>query len=420
MTHEQKRALREHHSVHPTLTQEQLAEWAESAFKLPRRPSRMTLFRVLREPAGVHDAMFSRKTNQRVQSPELEAELLVWIHRCEEYKLPVVTGASIQEKAAKIRDRLANTAAPSTADVLRSMVFSHGWLFKFQLRHNLTSKRTHGEAASVRTAAVEEGRIVLQEVTRGYDKCNIFNMDETAFFYCAAPEKTISTNRMSGRKQVKKRLTVAVCCNADGSTKRPLLFVGAVRRPRCFGKQTAEELGLYYESTARGWMNSQLFQSWAERLNDDMKEENRRVLLLVDNVFSHRLDAALSNVKLQMLPPNTTSFLQPQDAGIINAFKAKINRLKQRHIVDRFDDMLSHIAEVGEESAERDIDALLKVDVLVAMKWAQEAWEEVSRSTIANCWRHTKILDEDVFELVESIEKLRVGAPAPGQLLNQL
>ena len=57
---------------------------------------------------------------------------------------------------------------------------------------------------------------MLQAVTSLYDKKDIYNMDETAYFYCSIPDKTISKNRIPGRKKIKKRLTVAVTSNGDG------------------------------------------------------------------------------------------------------------------------------------------------------------------------------------------------------------
>ena len=77
--------------------------------------------------------------------------------------------------------------------------------------------------------AVESGRIALEEITLNYEKRYVFNMDEISFFYCFMPVKSITKDRIAERKHQKKRLTVALCCNADGTTKLPLLFVGAVK-----------------------------------------------------------------------------------------------------------------------------------------------------------------------------------------------
>ena len=53
-----------------------------------------------------------------------------------------------------------------------------------------------------------------------------------------------------------------------------------------------------------------------------MIAEGRIVLLFLDNAPSHPkiLQEGLKNIKLEFLPNNTTSRLQPCDAGIIKNF----------------------------------------------------------------------------------------------------
>ena len=416
MTQEQKKRLRDHHAQF-ALKHSALAKWAAREFKLAKPPSRMTLSRVLRELPPTQPTNPATKSVRAVTSPALEATLVQWIRRCEELQLPVVTGATVRAKAAKIRAEIVASANHGSARALEAMTFSAGWLSKLQRRHGLSCKRVHGEAASVSKAAVSEGRARLQEITRGFERRNVFNMDETAFFYCASPSTSITKDNIAGRKAIKKRLTVAVCCNADGSTKLPLLFVGAVRAPRFFGRRPAHELGLQYESTPKGWMNGGLFNSWLTRFNERMRDEDRRILLLVDNVASHRLNTALSNITVRMLPPNTTAYLQPQDAGIIRAFKAAVRRIQHHHVVDRLDEVLQHAAAHGDDSIERETSALFQVDVLVAMRWAEEAWAAVTQTTITNCWTHTQILDEEIYELTAGLEKLRFAPPKLRQIL---
>jgi hypothetical protein len=391
------------------MSRQELSEWAASAFMLPRPLARTSLNDLLKRTDDDTELNPLRKASHSAHSPQLEAHLVVWINRCEEMKIPIVTGAAIRMKAEKIRGMLLKTATSTTAAALSKLMFSKGWLYRFQQRNGLKSRRTHGEAGSVKAGVVEDGRRVLQAVTSQYDKKDIYNMDETAYFYCTIPGKTISKNSISGRKKIKKRLTVAVTSNADGSTKLPLLFVGTARQPRCFGGKSADELGIQYVNAAKGWMNTELFTNWIERFNERMKSEGRHVLLLLDNVSSHRVTVPLSNVSVHMLPPNTTSFLQPQDAGIIQSFKSKLEQLRTRYIVDQFDELLDRVAEVGNEYVEMQVESMYHVDVLQAMQWAQEAWETVTSTTVANCWRHTKIIDDDVYELVESIEQLALG-----------
>ena len=157
-------------------------------------------------------------------------------------------------------------------------------------------------------------------------------------------------------------------------------------------------------------MKSALFLRWLVQLNDQMSIAGRHILLPVDNVSSHRMDESLSNVKLQSLPPNTTAFLQPQDAGIMSSFKAQIAKIQHRHIVDRFDDLLGRLPAILDRYKDKEIDSLFNVDVLSAMQWAESTWLSVTRTTIAHCWRHTQILDDDMYELVKSIYKLQTSA----------
>ena len=77
--------------------------------------------------------------------------------------------------------------------------------------------------------------------------------------------------------------------------------------------------------------------------------------------------------------------------------------------MDKFDELLDKAEEVGNQNVETQIEFLCTVDVLQAMQWAQEAWETVTRPTVANCWHHTEIIDDEVYELVESIKQLALG-----------
>ena len=57
-------------------------------------------------------------------------------------------------------------------------------------------------------------------------------------------------------------------------------------------------------------------------LDKAMKNQNRNILLLLDNFSGHFPEKyELTNVELLYLAPNTTSIMQPLDAGIIRSFK---------------------------------------------------------------------------------------------------
>ncbi|ETV92855.1 hypothetical protein H310_13046 [Aphanomyces invadans] len=95
-------------------------------------------------------------------------------------------------------------------------------------------------------------------------------------------------------------------------------------------------------------------------------------------------DTVLTNVSLKMLPPNTTAYLQPQDAGIIASFKAKV---KQRQLQNALEQINCVMA--GRQ------DKLYEVPLVEAMAWAKDAWHDVTTTTIVNCWSRTGILHSD-------------------------
>ncbi|RQM21985.1 hypothetical protein B5M09_009200 [Aphanomyces astaci] len=168
-------------------------------------------------------------------------------------------------------------------------------------------------------------------------------MDETSFFYCLSPHRSITRHRVRGTKKSKKRITLALITNADGSDVIDPLFIGTAVQPRCFNHQTGQELGFDYHASKKAWMNGNIFNTYLHALNDRMVSANRKVLMLVDNAPPHKPkdEALLTNVSLKMLPPNTTAYLQPQDAGIIVSFKAKVKQRQLQNALDQIEEVMS-------------------------------------------------------------------------------
>ncbi|OQR83402.1 hypothetical protein THRCLA_23156, partial [Thraustotheca clavata] len=77
-----------------------------------------------------------RKTEPTIVSNELEEKILKWIKFCEDFKIPVVSYATIRMQ---------------------------GWLHKFTYANNLLKRRVCGEGASVEHDEVEDGRKMLKD-----------------------------------------------------------------------------------------------------------------------------------------------------------------------------------------------------------------------------------------------------------------
>ena len=104
---------------------------------------------------------------------------------------------------------------------------------------------------------------------------------------------------------------------SSGRTKRIILSrVHYIERSR------------YNKSHCSNWFGSGKKHHISQHhiIEGSLYRESLCILLLLDNVSTHRLDdnEQLSNVKLHFLPPNTTAHLQPLDQGIIYSFKVVI------------------------------------------------------------------------------------------------
>lgn len=187
-----------------------------------------------------------------------------------------------------------------------------------------------------------------------------------------------------------------------------------------------------------------------------MKNQRRRILLLMDNAPSHRVCNVakenidgfevyrLQHVTVLFLPANTTSVIQPLDAGIIAAFKAHYRRyFLEWHLGEldaaepgtnlskiqpnvkqaSFTLACSHpLYPLGRKRFQ--VMALNNSD-MQAIIWSQQAWDKITEDTISNCWRKTAILpsqedltSEDAAAAVA--EELAAVGSAVGELIGSL
>ena len=85
--------------------------------------------------------------------------------------------------------------------------------------------------------------------------------------------------------------------------------------------QGNKNLPVTYKSNKNSWITATLFQEWLEWFNDRLRKQ-KKVCLLLDNCTAHKIENnGLQFIELVFLPPNTTSYIQPLDQGIIKNFK---------------------------------------------------------------------------------------------------
>ncbi|XP_029655427.1 tigger transposable element-derived protein 6-like [Octopus sinensis] len=251
---------------------------------------------------------------------------------------------------------------------------SNGWLDRFKKRHELLFKTISGEKNSSDLSTVSN-------FFADYDNCletvgseNIFNCDETALYIKRTPSKSFVqfNDKCNGIKMSKEKVTLLLCCNALGEKLKPLL-IGKFKSPRCLKNFNAEDHGVLYAASKNSWMTSDIFGKWLWKVNQDMINEKRKIVLILDNASCHR-NTEYSNVYLLFLPKNTTALIQPLDMGIIKSFKS----LYFNKLID--------FTLIFEKEQLSDLN-LNNVNLRQVITVVGEAWKMMSETTIINCWQ---------------------------------
>ena len=297
--------------------------------------------------------------------PDLDDAVWSWFCEARSRNIPM-SGRLIQEKAAVL----------ATAIGHDDFTASNGWLDRWKTRHNVRCSVLNGESADVPEGAVADWSVRLPAICDGYAAKDIFNADETGLFYRALPARSMVAkgDTCKGGKVSKDRITVLLAVSATGEKLRPLV-IGHAKKPRCFCGFEVASLGVEYTFNKKAWMTSILFNGWLTRLNNKMQFEQRHIMMFVDNCSAHP-DIQLSHVKLVFLPPNTTSRLQPCDAGIIQAVKMQYRKQLLRHVLRKMEN-----DETGTASA-----LSKSVTVLDAIMWLKVAWDALKASTHTKCF----------------------------------
>ena len=183
--------------------------------------------------------------------------------------------------------------------------------------------------------------------------------------------------------------------NAAGGKEQPIV-IGKSEKPRCFKNLENKKCpcNCQYFANSKAWMTSEIMSEVLSKLHRRLQRQKRNILLFMDNAPCHpnSLQDKFENIKIVFLPKNTTSKTQPLDAGIIANWKVYYKKRLLRYIYGK----------VTSSSSASEI--VKSVNLLMAIEWGKQAWDEVSDTTITKCFKKTGLYpdsedtDEDPFE----------------------
>ena len=198
------------------------------------------------------------KRAKKPKFDELERALGMWFASMEAKKA-IITDAVLVVKAREFASRLNSPE--------NDFKGSNGWLSRFKQRRGIASRKLHGEASSVDSTAVNTGRANLKTLLAEYSMRDVYNIDETGLFYQMPPSRSLTTGPQNGTKQYKDRVTIALCCNADGTDKLKPFVIGKSAKPRCFSNFSPGNY-VRYANYRKAWMTSYLFGEWLHAFDD--------------------------------------------------------------------------------------------------------------------------------------------------------
>ncbi|XP_055708779.1 jerky protein homolog-like [Phlebotomus papatasi] len=350
------------------------------------RVNRTTVVRWTQNYADLKASLqnFSGKKSRRPEDhPNTSEALSLWYFYMRDKGVPM-QGYLLQEKARQYHQIF--------KDGRENFCASAGWLDRWKKRLGIRQLAVCGESLSSREDQLpefmERFQNIVQEEGLSYEQ--LYNADETGLYWRKLPNKTlVEKDRKSapGFKVSKERVTVLACANASGSHKLPLYVIGKSARPRCFRnlQNVEEELGVKYGGQNACWMTKVSFWDWF--FNDAVPqiEEHldkcglpRKAILLLDNAPVHPAAEELvsGGIKVLYLPPNCTATVQPMDQNVLEALKRKYRRSFIRFLLRELED--------GDDL----MSAIKKVNLLRAIHWLRDAWDEVERKTIVRSWKN--------------------------------
>ena len=290
-----------------------------------------------------------------------EKYLAAYINRKSRQNVPVGV-STIREQAIALHNVAARKCG---ADAAADFKASPGWLRRFLKRKGLHNLKFTGERASADVNAATEypDRLAAIIEEEGYTPETVFNADETGLQWKVMARSTYVEREVKqavGMKKEKVQVTLLLCVNAAGTCKLKPYTVGTAELPRAFNtRQQLKRSGVHWRKggqrggtgRASPWMTTALTLDWFDNVFVPAARKHCRdlgvpfrVLLLLDNAPVHprSLIGRHRCVRVEFLPANTTSLLQPLDQEVIATFKC----LYQRRVVQQ----LLRATDSGEET----------------------------------------------------------------------
>ena len=234
---------------------------------------------------------------------------------------------------------------------------SANWTSIFKLKNKIVSRKiTKFVTKSYNTQQdkiLESGKDFLinfhREIANDYDADQIFNTDQSGFKYEMHGARSLSLRgertTMSVAQQMDKlthSYTLQPIISMSGKLQRNIMIVFQEKDGK-FGPRVAAALphinGIYVTCSRSGKIERSTIEQWKTNCLAPLIPRGK-CCLVVDSFSTHRRDDVFDiegqQVKVEILPAGTTSFLQPLDVYFFRQWKRMFKKMSEHIILENY------------------------------------------------------------------------------------
>ncbi|KAM9024770.1 tigger transposable element-derived protein 5 [Ara ararauna] len=198
-----------------------------------------------------------RKKMRLANEEEIDRAVYAWFVALRQHGVPL-SGPLIQAQAEAFARQIYGPECTFKA--------SHGWFWRWQKRHGISSQRIYGEGAlpaepERAPAACPESLPVPASDAAGYGDEQIYNANVTGLYWKLLPGQAAEA-RARPRPAPRERVTVLLAANLTGAHKLKPLVVGGHRDPRSLRHHNQDKFPACYRYSPEARLGPALLRAW--------------------------------------------------------------------------------------------------------------------------------------------------------------
>ncbi|XP_051697735.2 tigger transposable element-derived protein 5 [Oryctolagus cuniculus] len=182
-----------------------------------------------------------RKKMRLANEEEIDRAVYAWFLALRGRGVPL-SGPAIQAQAEAFARQIHGPASTFKA--------SHGWFWRWQKRHGISSQRLYG----ARTPAPAPAPAPPAPAEGGYGDEQIYNADVTGLYWRLLPERDAGPGG--------DRVTVLLAANLTGSHKLKPLVIGQLPDPPSLRHLNRDQFPASYRYSPDAWLSRPLLRGW--------------------------------------------------------------------------------------------------------------------------------------------------------------